>query len=178
MKWIGLIYRYIKKLTEQNVSKKENIQKETSMKVDKIELLLKRIFFNDYYTIGRLSIDGVYFCDTIEDRNRDLNKDGDLNDEGEGKVMHKTCIPFGKYRVVVNRSPTFKRLLPRLLDVPHFSGILIHNGVDETSSSGCIIVGRNTIKGKVTESRHYMNKLTDILLKAQTEGKSITIEIV
>lgn len=132
-----------------------------------MELKLKRIFFSETYTIGKLYINDVYFCDTIEDVNRDKNKDGDLSDVGEGKVMHKTCIPFGNYDVIVNQSTRFKRLLPRILNVPHFDGILIHNGVDENSSSGCIIVGKNTTKGKLTESTNYMNLLTDKLLEAQ-----------
>lgn len=143
-----------------------------------MELLLKRIAYKDTYTIGKLYINGEYFCDTIEDKNRDLNHDGDLNDPGESKVMHKTCIPFETYKVIVNMSLRFKRLLPRLLDVPHFDGILIHNGVDETSSSGCIIVGKNTIVGKVTNSRYYMNKLTDTLLAVQNKKEEITIKII
>lgn len=136
-----------------------------------MNLILERIFFSPTYTIGKLYIDGVYFCDTIEDVNRDLNKDGDLNDSGETKIMHKTAIPFGRYQVIVNMSTRFKRLLPRLLNVNGFDGILIHNGVDENSSSGCIIVGKNTIKGKVTNGTEYMNKLTDLLNTAQKTKK-------
>lgn len=142
-----------------------------------MKLKLERIFFGLTYTIGRLYINGVYFCDTIEDANRDLNKNGKF-DNGEVKIKTKTCIPFGIRRVIVNMSTRFKRLLPRILNVPDFDGILIHNGVDETSSSGCIIVGINSKKGKVTNSRHYMNLLTDILIIAQDKGEEITIEIV
>jgi len=143
-----------------------------------MELKLNRIFFSPTYTIGKLFINGQYVCDTIEDVNRDLNKDGDLNDAGESKVMHKTCIPFGKYEVIVNISQRFKRYLPRLINVPHFDGILIHNGIDETSSSGCIIVGKNTEKGKVSKSREYMNLITDKLLTEQHKNIKSYIEIV
>lgn len=143
-----------------------------------MKLKLKRVYFNDKYTIGKLYICDEYFCDTIEDVNRDLNKDGDLNDPGESKIMHKTAIPFGSYKVVVNLSNRFKRLLPLLIDVPHFDGIRIHNGVDETSSSGCIIVGKNTEVGKLTKSREYMNLLTDKLLSEQSKGITITIDVI
>lgn len=143
-----------------------------------MKLKLKRVYFNDKYTIGKLYICDEYFCDTIEDVNRDLNKDGDLNDPGESKIMHKTAIPFGSYKVVVNLSNRFKRLLPLLIDVPHFDGIRIHNGVDETSSSGCIIVGKNTEVGKLTKSREYMNLLTDKLLSGQSKGITITIDVI
>jgi len=142
-----------------------------------MKLTLKRIALKENYTVGKLSIDGIYFCDTIEDKNRDFNKDGDLLDIGETKVMHKTAIPYGNYKVIVNISSRFKRYLPRLLDVPSFDGILIHNGVDETSSSGCIIVGKNTVVGKLTKSREYMNLLTDKLKAEQLKDNKITIEI-
>lgn len=142
-----------------------------------IELELNRIYFSPTYTISKLFVNGQLWCDAIEDVNRDLNKDGDLTDAGESKVQDKTCIPFGKYQVIVNVSARFKRMLPRLLNVPHFDGILIHNGVNETSSSGCIIVGENKEKGKVLNSRFWMNKLTDYLLDEQAKGNKIFITI-
>lgn len=142
-----------------------------------MELVLNRIAYRDTYTIGKLFINGVLFSDCIEDRNRDLNHDGDLNDDGEGKVYSETCIPFGKYEVIVNYSPKFKRFLPRLLNVPSFEGILIHNGTSEKSSAGCIIVGENKTVGKVTNSTYYMNKLTDLILAEQKKGLKTTIVI-
>jgi len=142
-----------------------------------VEIDLNRTYFSPTYTIGKWFINGVLWCDTIEDVNRDLNKDGDLKDLGETKIMHKTCIPFGRYEVIVNMSGRFKRLLPRLLNVPEFDGILVHNGVDETSSSGCIIVGENKEKGKVLNSRFWMNKITDYLYTEQQKGHKIFITI-
>lgn len=70
-------------------------------------------------------------------------------------------------------SPRFKRVLPYLHDVPHFLGILIHSGNTEEDSAGCIIVGRNTVKGKVTESRKTSDALNALLANAS----SIDIEI-
>lgn len=92
------------------------------------ELLLQRRYFNEKYTIGRLSVDDEPFCDTLEDKVRDYNMDGDLLDEGEGKIYGQTAIPYGRYRIVVSYSPKFKRDLPLLLAVPHFTGIRIHAG--------------------------------------------------
>lgn len=142
-----------------------------------IELELSRIYLGPTYTIGKLFVEGKLYTDTIEDKTRDLNKDGDLLDEGEAKVMHKTAIPYGRYEVIVNMSTRFKRMLPRILNVPHFDGVLIHNGKDETSSSGCIIIGENRIKGKVLNSTYWMNKLTDFLLEEQKKGNKIFITI-
>jgi hypothetical protein len=142
-----------------------------------MELELTRIAYRPTYTIGRLYINGKYFCDTIEDVVRDKNRDGDLDDEGEGKVMHQTAIPQGRYVVVVNQSARFKRLLPLLLGVKGFEGIRIHNGVDETSSSGCIIVGENKQVGKVANGRPYMNKLTELINEIQHKGEKTVITI-
>jgi hypothetical protein len=143
-----------------------------------MELKLNRIYQSPTYTIGKLFANGQYLCDSIEDAVRDKNKDGDLDDAGEGKVMHKTAIPYGKYEVIVNMSNRFKKYLPLLLNVKGFEGIRIHSGVNEESSSGCIIVGKNTEKGKVTKSREWSNYLTDKLLADQKKKIKSYIEIV
>jgi len=141
-----------------------------------MKLELKRIALKPNYTVGKLFINGTYYCDTIEDKVIDLNKNGKF-DDGLNKVMHQTAIPYGTFKVVVNYSPKFKRELPRLLDVPYFEGILIHNGSDQNSSSGCIIVGENKTVGKVTNSTFYMNNLTARIKDAQNKGETTTITI-
>jgi hypothetical protein len=77
------------------------------------------------------------------------------------------------YRMTVNVSPSKQRLLPRLLNVPGFDGILIHRGNTENDSSGCIIVGENKVVGKVINSTGYELRLVE-LLKGE---KEVTIEI-
>lgn len=141
-----------------------------------MKLELKRIALKPNYTIGKLFINGTYYCDTIEDKVIDLNKNGKF-DDGLTKVMHQTAIPYGTFKVVVNHSPKFNRELPRLLDVPYFEGILMHNGSDQNSSSGCIIVGENKTVGKVTNSTFYMNNLTARIKDAQNKGETTTITI-
>ena len=59
-----------------------------------MKIELKRVALKETYTIGKLYIDGVYFCDTLEDKVRDLNENGRF-DNGERKVMHETAIPYG-----------------------------------------------------------------------------------
>jgi hypothetical protein len=139
-----------------------------------MKLQLKRRFFAPTYTIGTLSIDGVPFCDVIEDVNRDKNHDGDLSDPGEAKVYGKTAIPFGTYKVVITPSARFKRELPLLLDVPEFEGIRIHSGNTNEDTHGCLLVGDNKVKGKVINSVATMERLMPILKKA----KYLEIEIV
>lgn len=134
-----------------------------------MKLTLKRIALKQTYTIGHLYIDGKYFCDTIEDKVRDLKK--------EPKVKGQTAIPYGTYEVTWSYSPRFKKFTPRLQNVPQFSGALIHSGNTAADTEGCIIVGENKVVGKVINSRSTVNKLYPIIQKACKEGK-VTIEIV
>jgi hypothetical protein len=141
------------------------------------ELKLQRRFSGEGYTIGALSIDGVYFCDTLEDADRGLTQSMHPEEIRRIKVAHETAIPTGLYSVTVNLSPAKRRLLPRLLDVPGFSGILIHRGNTKNDSSGCILVGENKVKGRVVNSTPYEKKLVEILTQAQARGEEIRIEI-
>lgn len=134
-----------------------------------MNLKLIRIYLKEKYTIGKLYIDGKYFCDTLEDRVRDLRK--------EGKVPGETAIPAGTYKVIVNISPRFKRKLPRLLDVPGFDGILIHRGNTPEDTAGCILVGENKIAGKVINSTAYEQKLTQLLERASDKNEETIITI-
>lgn len=130
-----------------------------------IKLKLERFFFSDKYTIGRLFLDGNYFCDTLEDPVRDL--------ENEQKIYGETAIPAGKYEVRVTWSPRFNRNLPLLLGVPHFTGIRFHRGNYPKDTHGCILVGENKVKGMVINSTGYEVKLTKLL-----SGKKAEIEII
>jgi hypothetical protein len=139
-----------------------------------MKLNLKRIARKPGYTIGKLYVDDVYFCDTVEDTDRGLMQDMPPAEIKRIKVQDKTAIPTGEYKMIVNVSPSKKRLLPRLLDVPGFEGILIHRGNTAEDSSGCIIVGENKVVGKVINSTPYETKLVELLKNAG----DITIEIV
>lgn len=138
-----------------------------------IILKLKRVFFSDKYTIGKLFINNAYFCDVLEDKDRDLNKDGDLSDEGEQKVFGQTCIPRGEYKVIITESNRFKKRLPLLLNVPGFEGIRIHGGNTADDTHGCLLVGENKEKGKILNSQNTLGALMKIL----EESDSIKIII-
>lgn len=142
-----------------------------------MKMLLKRRFLGDNYTIGTLFINGERFCDTLEDKNRDANRNGKF-DGKEKKVQGETCIPFGTYKVTLNLSPRFKRPLPRLLDVPNFEGVLIHRGNTAKDTEGCILVGENKVKGKVINSTPYEVELVRRCADAIANKEEIIIEIV
>lgn len=142
-----------------------------------MKLHVKRIAKKPTYTIGRLYIDDKYFCDALEDTDRGLTQNMPLNVIKSKKIPGQTAIPTGTYKVIVNISPKFKRMLPRLLNVPGFDGILIHRGNSDKDSSGCLLCGENKVVGKVINSTGYELKLTKILQEAQNRKESIEITI-
>jgi hypothetical protein len=142
-----------------------------------MELLLERKYIKPEYCIGRLYINGEFFCNTLEDTIRDINKNGTF-DCGEFKISGHTAIPYGTYEIQVTYSPKFKRELPLLLDVPSFTGIRIHRGNTNKDSSGCILVGENTKKGMVLNSTKYEEELTKLLKDTQNKKEKIIITII
>lgn len=137
-----------------------------------MELTLVRKFKGPAYTIGDLGINGRFFCNTIEDAVRNLPAECPDTPRGKScackeKVYARTAIPAGRYRITLEYSPRFKRRMPCLHDVPHFLGVLIHPGNTEADSAGCIIVGENTVKGKVLNSRATFRKLYALLEKEE-----------
>lgn len=153
-----------------------------------MELLLERIAKKSQYTIGKLSIDGEYFCDTIEDTDRGLSDSMSYDEIKKIKINSETAIPTGKYEVTMKiKSPRFSKkkyyrdycdgYLPRLLNVKCFEGILIHIGNTASDSSGCILVGKNTQVGKVLNSKITFEKLYTTLKSASDNGEKIFITI-
>jgi hypothetical protein len=139
-----------------------------------MKITVKRLDKQPTYTVGEMYLDNQYLCDTLEDRDRGLSQSTPLSEIKKIKVMHRTAIPTGTYKVILNFSPSKKRLLPKLEEVPCFSGILIHRGNSADDSSGCIIIGEYTTNGKLINSTKYENELVE---KLQNEKNiSITIE--
>lgn len=150
-------------------------------------LNLKRKYKGDKYTIGTLTIEGLFQCDTIEDVDRGLENSMSKQEIETTKVYGHTAIPKGEYIIDMSTiSPKFKERswakpyggkLPRLLNVKGFEGVLIHVGNTEKDSLGCIIVGENKIKGRVINSTRTFVKLMALLMKASLKGEEIKLII-
>ena len=118
------------------------------------------------FTHGQLFVDGAFFCDTLEDEERKV------------KIEHETAIPVGAYKVIINYSNRFKRLMPLLLDVPNFTGVRIHNGNFAKHSSGCVLTGVYSSQGYIRDSRDTFARLFKVMQEAIKRGETITIEVV
>ena len=117
---------------------------------------IKRLYKTDNSTIGELFVDGIFECFTLEDKERDV------------KIKGETAIPKGTYKVIINESNRFKRLLPLLIDVPHFEGVRIHSGNSNHDTEGCILVGQTRNKNYIGQSRKAFEKLFAKMQKAKT----------
>jgi hypothetical protein len=126
-----------------------------------MELLLVRDTFTENSTIGNLSIDGLFFCYTLEDVYR----------ENEVKVFGKTCIAEGRYEVVLTYSNRFKRVLPLLLKVKNFEGIRIHPGNSAVDTEGCILLGKAKSEDFIFASRIVFKKFLSIVQKSMESQK-------
>lgn len=112
-------------------------------------------------TIGKLYVDGVFECFTLEDVVRPV------------KIPKITAIPAGTYKVIINLSNRFKRLLPLILNVLNYDGVRFHPGNKSVDTDGCILVGTTAGVDWVGNSV----KAFDKLFAKMTAAKEITLII-
>lgn len=125
-------------------------------------ITIKRLYKTDVSVIGEMLVDGLFQCFTLEDVERPV------------KIKGETAIPKGTYKVIINESNRFKRLLPLLLNVPDFEGVRIHSGNSNHDTEGCILVGQTRNKNYIGQSRKAFEKL----FKKMQSAKEITLTII
>ena len=139
----------------------------------RIDLILKRLNKIDKYTEGKLYINGVYFCDTIEPYDSGLTQSDAVNAIEEEKKLHKICIPSGNYSIILNYSAKFRQVLPLLVGVKGFTGIRIHAGNTVENTEGCILVGMKAKDGYIVDSKAHLSYL---MSKLKGNDCNITIK--
>ena len=152
-----------------------------------MEILLDRRWKKDDYTIGVLSVNGKYLCETLEPTDRGMKDNMSLTELKFRKVTNRTAIPTGRYQIRLTYSPKFGNTVwgrrygnkcIQLMDVKCFMGVRIHPGNKVEDTSGCVLLGRNLEKGKVLHSTEYYYKLMDsYIVPALQKGESIYITI-
>lgn len=153
-----------------------------------MELTVYRKWKLPTYTIGQLFVDGKYLCDVLEDRDRNLSSDMPTYEIYKKKVYGCTCVPRGRYRIdmtheshkFANRAwaKPYQGRLPLLVDVPCWTGVLIHVGNSPADTYGCLLPGENKQKGKVINStKAFYNLMDNYLVPAHQRGEEIWLTI-
>lgn len=132
-----------------------------------------RTDFNEHSTIGRLGINGVFECFTLEDKVRQV----DGHPVSSWKVQGQTAIPKGKYNVVLSMSNRFKKVLPLIVGVEGFDGVRIHPGNTDKDTEGCILVGKRYDGETLLESRLAFEPLFEKISNAINSGDTVELEI-
>ena len=154
-----------------------------------MEIKVDRKWKKDTYTIGRLFINGQFFCNTLEDTDRGLKNTDTLATIQNKKVYGETAIPTGLYKIEMNVvSPKYNSIkwyqdlckgkMPRVLNVPGFEGVLIHPGNTPLDTLGCILVGENKVKGGLINSKETFKKLYNQMQVANNNKEEIILKIV
>lgn len=152
-----------------------------------MKLTIKRTITRNSYTLGKLYVDGVYFCDTLEDKDRGLTQNMSVEQIKSMKVPGETAIPKGTYRVTLDVvSPKFSKYpfymqtcggkLPRLIDVKGYEGVLIHVADGPKRDSlvqGCIGIGNLSAEEYLMNGKKVFAELYNKL-----KGNNIELEIV
>lgn len=152
-----------------------------------MKLTIKRTITRNSYTLGKLYVDGVYFCDTLEDKDRGLTQNMSVEQIKSMKVPGETAIPKGTYRVTLDVvSPKFSKYpfymqtcggkLPRLIDVKGYEGVLIHVADGPKRDSlvqGCIGIGNLSAEEYLMNGKKVFTELYNKL-----KGNIIELEIV
>ena len=143
-----------------------------------MEIVIWRKWRKAGYTIGKMYIDGVFFCNTLEDTDRGLMQGMSVGEIARIKVAGRTAIPVGDYKIILQWSPRFRKVLPTILNVKGYSGVRMHAGNTSKNTDGCPLFGdadEDNIRDWVSNSRKRFNEFFQTL---KTAGGEANLHIV
>lgn len=131
------------------------------------KIQVSRKIYTDLSTIGDIFFDGNFICSSLEDTIRNV------------KLAKQTAIPAGEYKIEIRHSPKFNRMMPFLLDVPFFEGIMFHWGNDPKDTDGCILTGHYDTANPdwISSSRKSFDQLMTLILEAHAKGEDIIVNV-
>lgn len=115
---------------------------------------------------GRLSIDGIFACWTLEPARR-----------AENPTLDHPAIPAGTYPIVIAYSPRFQANVPHVQNVPGRQNIEIHAGNAVVDTHGCILVGEQRFGSGVIHSRDALDALMVTLAQALSKHQAVTLTV-
>lgn len=144
-----------------------------------MELALLRNTSGRDFTTGRLYVNGVFECYTLEDEKRNIKVHGETRiDDGTYEIklrkeggMHVAYLKkFGE---------TFHLGMLELQSVKNFLYVYFHIGNDDDDTDGCILVGRTVdhTKGFVGESEKAYRVLYAKVAEALLCGERVFVTI-
>lgn len=143
-----------------------------------MNLQLTRTTRTENSTIGDLSIDGNFFCNTLEPTDRGLTSTMPFEEIIQKKVHGKTAIPTGTYDIVMTFSHRWQKKVPLLQNVPDFIGVEMHIGNKPADTEGCLLCGEKTSVADFIEfSTATIEKLYPLFEAAELRGEKSTITI-
>lgn len=156
-----------------------------------MKIQVKRVARKKTYTVGKVSIDGKYFCDSLEDVDRGVSQVMPFTSTGGAqgywttadggiieKVYGQTSIPTGLYDAGIFWWAKYKCYAVQLMRVPGFTGILMHNGTSADHSEGCVLLGKNNIVGRLDGNRIYMDALAARVMACEKSGEKVQVEVI
>jgi len=141
-----------------------------------MQLHVIRTTFTDQSSVGELYLNGVFYCYSLEDVDRDLRADLPLEVIRARKIFAGTAIPTGSYEVILNWSNRFQKQMPLLLRVPGWEGVRIHSGNYPHQTEGCILLGKTKLDNMVGVSNKTFGAFM-VELRRAAKREKIHIEI-
>lgn len=137
-----------------------------------MHILVQREESRNEATLGKLFINGQFFCDTLEDEIREQQG----IPVAQWKQYGKTAIPAGMYEVTLEPSPRFGPDTMTVNGVNGFDKIRIHAGNTDEDTHGCLLVGVRNSDHTIGASRLTLSALKQRVLVDIQDGKTVLIE--
>lgn len=137
-----------------------------------MHILVQREPSKNGATLGKLYINGKFFCDTLEDEIREIPG----MEVAKWKEYGRTAIPVGMYEVTLEKSPRFGPDTMTVNGVHGFDYIRIHAGNTADDTHGCLLVGVREGEDKIIRSRLTLAALKQRVMADIIDHKTVLIE--